>query len=59
VATYVTTDGSYGNALGMVVVDTSRWTDEDWDELDAAASRHSGAAAPLVAQAISQKYLGE
>ena len=57
-ATYVTADGSYGGALGMVVVDTSKWTDDDWDELDLAANRDSGEGAPAVAMAIAMKYSG-
>jgi hypothetical protein len=29
--TYFATDGSYGDAANIVMVDTSDWTDDDWD----------------------------
>jgi hypothetical protein len=32
--TYFATDGNYGNAGGLTVVDTSAWTDLDFELLD-------------------------
>ena len=29
---YFANDGSYGDAEGIVVVDVTNWTDEDWNE---------------------------
>jgi hypothetical protein len=29
--TYFAADGNYGNADGLLVLDTSKWTDEQWD----------------------------
>jgi len=29
-ATYFAKDGSYGDASGLVIVDTSKWTMETW-----------------------------
>ena len=31
---YFAGDGSYGSSLGLVVADTSKWTDADWDKFD-------------------------
>jgi hypothetical protein len=33
-ATYFAADGSYGNAEGLIIVDTSDWTEEEWDIID-------------------------
>ena len=32
--TYFTNDGSYGDASGLEIVDTSDWTQVDWDYLE-------------------------
>lgn len=32
--TYFAEDGAYGNASGMVIIDTEDWTVEDWDLID-------------------------
>lgn len=29
--TYFAKDGSFGDARGLVVLDTSNWTEADWD----------------------------
>lgn len=34
--TYFAMDGNYGDAHGLVVIDTSTWTDSDWDEIESA-----------------------
>ena len=31
---YVAEDGSWGDAYGMVVIDTSRWSKRDYDEFN-------------------------
>lgn len=33
--TYFATDGSYGDPNGLVILDTTDWTPEDWDNIDA------------------------
>ena len=33
-ATYFATDGSYGDASGLVIVDTSKWTQEQWQMIE-------------------------
>lgn len=32
--TYFATDGNYGNADGIVIVDTSDWSEENWTAID-------------------------
>lgn len=34
---FFSTDGSYGDATDILVVDTSNWTDEDWRDIDDAS----------------------
>lgn len=33
---YFGSDGNYGDAVGIVVVDTSTWTEDDWDAIESA-----------------------
>ena len=33
-ATYFASDGSYGRADGMVVLDVSEWTNDDWESIE-------------------------
>lgn len=35
--TYFAKDGSYGDASGLVIVDTSDWDERDWDAIDRAS----------------------
>lgn len=32
--TYFATDGNYGDASGLVIVDTSKWTEEHWQVIE-------------------------
>lgn len=32
--TYFAKDGSYGDATGLVIVDTSKWTEEQWQMIE-------------------------
>lgn len=34
-ATYFAVDGSYGSGEGIVIVDTSKWTEDDWEAIEA------------------------
>ena len=36
-ATYFATDGSYGDATDLLVIDASLFTEEDWDEIQNAS----------------------
>lgn len=31
---YFTTDGTFGDATELILVDTTNWTEEDWDLID-------------------------
>jgi hypothetical protein len=33
-ATYFTTDGSYGHADYLTIIDTTNWADDDWVTID-------------------------
>ena len=32
--TYFAMDGSYGSAVGLFTIDTTPWSDVDWQEID-------------------------
>lgn len=32
--TYFAADGNYGDASGLVIVDTSKWTEEHWQVIE-------------------------
>lgn len=43
--TYFTSDGSYGDSMGMCVIDTSGWSSADWDKIEEASdSERAGVA---------------
>ena len=31
---YFASDGNYGDANGIVLIDTSEWTEDEWEEID-------------------------
>ena len=45
-------DGSYGGADGILVVDTSQWTADDWREVEDTSDLHR----LEVARDIARKY---
>jgi hypothetical protein len=52
-STYFATDGSYGKAQNLEVIDTSAWTDEDWAEIENATDADRA----YTASAIARRYL--
>jgi hypothetical protein len=32
--TFFSKDGSHGDAAGLIVIDTTNWTEKDWDYVD-------------------------
>lgn len=48
--TYFAGDGSFGNANGLVIIDTRAWSPEDWDALEAANDWNRAAIAHNIAQ---------
>ena len=54
--TYFAVDGAYGDADGIVVVDCSQLTEEDWDTIDAMPDNMRGITAiELVINARERK----
>lgn len=49
--TYIAQDGSYGDAHGLVIVDTTAWSDADWNAFDG-----SSVPTPAKALEICAKY---
>jgi hypothetical protein len=33
-STYFALDGNYGEAQGMVVIDTTKWSEDDWTQIE-------------------------
>lgn len=52
-STYFATDGSYGSAHNLEIIDTSEWTDEDWAEVENATDDTRAD----TASAIATRYL--
>jgi hypothetical protein len=36
-STYFALDGNYGEAQGMVVIDTTKWSEDDWTQIEEAS----------------------
>ena len=53
--TYFSPDGSYGSAKGLVIVDTSMWTENDWNQLEWAMDENM----PKLAMLIANKHREE
>lgn len=51
--TYFAADGNYGDANGIVIIDTTNWTDADWDVLE----QQTDNIRPRAAITISQRGL--
>lgn len=49
-STYFAKDGSYGDAEGMFVTDTSEWTEQDWSAIDSAGDYDRAVVASLIAK---------
>jgi len=49
--TYFATDGNYGTAIGLEVLDTAKWTAGDWRKIENASDSERA----LVAKAIDEK----
>ena len=52
-STYFATDGSYGTAHNLEIIDTSEWTDADWAEVEEATDDTRAD----TASAIAKRYL--
>ena len=47
--TYFAKDGSYGDAAGMVIIDTRAWSNDQWDRIDNASDYERAAIAASIA----------
>ena len=47
---YFAVDGNYGNADGIVIVDTASWTEDDWQVIDEAGDRDRASVALALAK---------
>jgi hypothetical protein len=50
--TYFAQDGSYGDASGLTVIDTTLWIELDWEGI----SEVPGGKRPMVARLITETY---
>ena len=48
---YFAADGNYGTAIGLEVVDTARWTKQDWAKIEEASDSERA----IVAKALTKK----
>lgn len=46
---YFATDGNYGSSSGLTIIDTTAWTDSDWDLVEQASDDQR----PLTARVVS------
>ena len=48
-ATYFAQDGSYGDARGLIIVDTNSWSQDDWNAIEEVSDIHRASIAPTIA----------
>lgn len=48
--TFFASDGSFGNANGLVIIDTRAWSPEDWKAVESATDWNRSAIAHNIAQ---------
>lgn len=49
---YFAVDGNYGSADGMTLMETTHWTDMDWEIIESTSDEHR----PEVARALTESY---
>lgn len=49
---YFAVDGNYGDAQGLVVMETTHWDETDWDIIESTSDENR----PAVAQALTESY---
>ena len=47
--TYFAGDGSYGDASGLVIIDTRAWNNDQWDSIENASDYARAALAAMIA----------
>jgi hypothetical protein len=53
--TYFAEDGTYGNAKGLLVLDTELWTEDDWHKIDTASDNERATVALSIANEKKQR----
>jgi hypothetical protein len=51
---YFAADGNFGDAEGLVVVDTSKWREQEWAEINRADDRSRGQVARELAAWVAR-----
>jgi hypothetical protein len=49
---YFSPDGNYGSAIGYVVMETTHWSEIDWEIIESATEEYR----PIVARLITESY---
>jgi hypothetical protein len=49
---YFAEDGNYGNAGGMTIMETTHWTELDWEIIEQVSDEHR----PVVARLLTESY---
>jgi hypothetical protein len=53
--TYFAIDGNYGNADGIVIVETSEWSEDDWSAIEMAGDADRASVAYALAKSDEQQ----
>jgi hypothetical protein len=48
--TYFAADGSYGDAHGIIILDTRAWSEDDWTRIEYATNDNRSSVAITIAQ---------
>jgi hypothetical protein len=51
---YFAEDGNYGNAVGLLVLDTTVWSDLDWEIIDSVSHNERTTVARLIAESYEE-----
>jgi hypothetical protein len=51
---YFAEDGSYGNAVGLMVLDTTKWTALDWEIIDSVSDNERTRVSRLIAESYEE-----
>ena len=52
---YFALDGNYGEASGLVVMETTHWEKVDWDIIDATPDEHRASVAKLLTESYENR----
>ncbi len=52
---YFALDGNYGDAAGLVVMETTHWQEVDWQIIDSTADEHRASVAKLLTESYENR----